>query len=45
VALVGVKDLLIVNTGDALLVCHKDRAQDVKHIIDIAKRKNLEHLI
>lgn len=45
VALVGVKDLIVINTGDALLICHKDRAQDVKQVIDIAKRKNLEHLL
>jgi mannose-1-phosphate guanylyltransferase len=32
-ALVGVKDLVIVNTGDALLVCRKDRDQQVKHVI------------
>lgn len=32
-ALVGVKDLLIVDTPDALLVAHKDHAQDVKHIV------------
>lgn len=31
-AIVGVNDLLIVNTPDALLVAHRDRAQDVKHI-------------
>jgi mannose-1-phosphate guanylyltransferase / mannose-6-phosphate isomerase len=32
VGVVGVDDLLIVDTPDALLVAHRDRAQDVKHI-------------
>lgn len=32
VGLVGVSDLLVVDTPDALLVAHKDRAQDVKHL-------------
>jgi len=32
-AMVGVKDLIIVNTGDALLVCRKDRDQQVKDVI------------
>jgi mannose-1-phosphate guanylyltransferase / mannose-6-phosphate isomerase len=30
VGLVGVSDLLVIDTADALLVAHKDRAQDVK---------------
>jgi mannose-1-phosphate guanylyltransferase len=33
-AVVGVKDLLIVDMPDALLVCPKDRAQDVKRIVE-----------
>lgn len=32
-ALVGVEDLIVVETADAVLVMHKDRAQDVKHIV------------
>ncbi|QUN69213.1 mannose-1-phosphate guanylyltransferase/mannose-6-phosphate isomerase [Pseudomonas asiatica] len=32
-ALVGVQDLLVVDTPDALLIAHKDHAQDVKHIV------------
>jgi len=31
-AAVGLDDLIIVDTPDALLVAHKDRAQDVRHI-------------
>jgi len=34
-ALVGVKDLVIVNTEDTLLVCRKDQDQRVKEIIEI----------
>ncbi len=33
VALVGVKDLVIVDTDDALLVMHRDRAQDIRGIL------------
>ncbi|MFN3884540.1 MAG: mannose-1-phosphate guanylyltransferase/mannose-6-phosphate isomerase [Rhodocyclaceae bacterium] len=33
VAAVGVDDLLIVDTADALLVAHRDRAQDVKTVV------------
>lgn len=34
VATIGIKDIIIVDTPDALLVCHKDRAQDVKDIVN-----------
>ena len=33
VALVGVKNLIVVNTGDALLVAHRDHSQDVGKIV------------
>jgi len=37
-ALVGVQDLVIVNTQDAILVSHKDCTQDVKHIVSQLKK-------
>jgi mannose-1-phosphate guanylyltransferase len=42
VGAVGVKDLIIVDTPDALLVAHKDRAQDVKQIYGELKSLNHE---
>ncbi|MCE5210757.1 MAG: mannose-1-phosphate guanylyltransferase [Deltaproteobacteria bacterium] len=33
-ALVGVKDLIVVETKDALLICKKGRSQDVKKIVE-----------
>jgi mannose-1-phosphate guanylyltransferase len=30
---IGVHDLIIVDTADALLVCHKDRSQDIKDVV------------
>jgi len=33
VALLGVRDLIVVNTGDALLVCPKDKGEQVKEIV------------
>ena len=33
VALVGVEDLVVVETADAVFVCPRDRAQDVKLIV------------
>ncbi len=39
VALVGVKDLLVVETKDALLICRRGRSQDVRKIVEILERK------
>lgn len=34
VATVGVHDLVVVSTPDAILVCHRERCQDVKRVVD-----------
>ncbi len=39
IAAVGTKNLIIVDTPDALLVCSKDKAQDVKKIVAKLKEK------
>lgn len=39
VALVGVEDLIVVDTDDALLVARRDKSQDVKRIVDALKRR------
>lgn len=39
IATVGVDNLAIVDTKDALLICKKDRSQDVKKIIEILKEE------
>jgi mannose-1-phosphate guanylyltransferase len=39
VALVGVKDLIVVDSDDALLICARDRAQDVRRVTDELKRR------
>jgi mannose-1-phosphate guanylyltransferase/mannose-6-phosphate isomerase len=45
VAAVGVEDLLIVETDDAVLVAHKDHAQDVKQTVEHLKRaQRAEHI-
>jgi mannose-1-phosphate guanylyltransferase len=42
VATVGVHDLVIVDTPDALLVAHKDSAQKVKTVVDTLKDREHE---
>jgi mannose-1-phosphate guanylyltransferase len=42
VALVGVQDLIVINTSDALLICHRDQAQDVKLAVEYMERHNFD---
>ncbi|WP_041193320.1 mannose-1-phosphate guanylyltransferase/mannose-6-phosphate isomerase [Candidatus Symbiobacter mobilis] len=39
VACVGVRDLVVVETADAVLVAHKDRTQEVKQIVDALRSR------
>ncbi|WP_273824774.1 mannose-1-phosphate guanylyltransferase/mannose-6-phosphate isomerase [Pseudomonas asplenii] len=47
VSTVGVDDLVIVETKDAVLVAHKDRVQDVKKIVDrlksVGRGESMDH--
>ena len=45
IALVGVDDLVVVDSPDALLVCHKDRAQDVRLVVHELRRRGLERYL
>lgn len=45
IALCGVDNLVVVDTKDALLVCKKDRSQDVKQIVNALKTKNMKRFL
>ena len=45
VGLVGVDDVVVVDSGDALLVCRRDRVQDVKKIVAELKRRGRNDLV
>ncbi len=45
IALVGVKNLIVVDTGDALLVCKKNRSQDVKEIVEQLKKSGMDEYL
>ncbi|MBQ8040135.1 MAG: mannose-1-phosphate guanylyltransferase [Lachnospiraceae bacterium] len=45
IACVGVENLIVVETGDALLVCKKDRAQDVKEVVSVLEKTERKHLL
>ena len=45
VTAVGVENLVIVETPDAIMVCSKDKAQDVKLIVDELNNRNKPNLL
>ncbi|MFN8193591.1 MAG: mannose-1-phosphate guanylyltransferase [Nocardioidaceae bacterium] len=45
VAVVGLEDVVVVDTGDALLVTTTERAQDVKAVVESLSAAGLQHLL
>ena len=45
VATIGLRDMAIIDTPDALLICPLDRAQDVKAIVDALKQAGREDML
>ncbi len=45
IATLGVRDLVIIDTADAVLICSRERAQEVKRVVDALKaREHTTHL-
>jgi mannose-1-phosphate guanylyltransferase/mannose-6-phosphate isomerase len=42
VATIGLEDMIVVDSPDATLVCPKDRAQDVKKVVDQLKKRGAQ---
>ena len=45
IAAVGVNNLVIVKDGDVVMVCPRDRAQDVKNIVETLKSQGRRDLV
>jgi mannose-1-phosphate guanylyltransferase len=45
VATLGVTDLIVVDTADAVLVCRRDRAQDIKKLTEILRERGHDGLV
>jgi mannose-1-phosphate guanylyltransferase len=45
VGVIGLDDIVVVDGGDAILVCKRERTQDVRAIVDKLKKKRQEELI
>lgn len=44
-AVIGLKDIIVIETDDALLVCNRKSAQEVKNVVDYLKMSNKTNLI
>ncbi len=42
---VGIRDIVVVDMPDALLLCRRDRAQDVGKIVQYLERRELRKLL
>ena len=45
VATIGIEDLIVITTDDAVLICKKGRSQDVKEVVDYLRRKQINGLL
>src|SRR3546814_4537806 len=43
IAAVGLKDMIIVATDDAVMIAPRGRSQEVRHLVDELKRRSEEH--
>ncbi|NUN08603.1 MAG: NTP transferase domain-containing protein [Ignavibacteriaceae bacterium] len=44
-AVIGMENVIVINTDDSLLVCRRDQAQDVKKVVDYLKHNKLNEYI
>ncbi len=45
VAVVGIEDVIVVDAGDAVLVCRRDRAQDVRKAVEELSRRGRDEVL
>ncbi len=45
VATIGVEDLIVISTENAVLICKQGRSQEVKEIVDYLRRKQMNDLL
>jgi mannose-1-phosphate guanylyltransferase len=44
-AVVGLENIIVIDTEDALLICNRENAQDVKHVVDFLKMNKKDNLL
>lgn len=45
VGVIGVESLIVVNDHDSFLVCHKDRAQEIKNVVHALREQGMDEVL
>jgi len=45
VALIGIDDVVVVRDGNAVLVCNREKAEEVKKVVEFLKKRNKQHYL
>ncbi len=45
IATIGIKDMIIIETEDALLICPRERGEDVKRLVESIKEKKMDEYL
>ena len=45
IATIGLDDIVVIDTPDAILICPKSRSEEVKHIVEALKERGDHHLL
>ena len=45
ISVLGLDEVIVVKEGDSILVCHRDKAEEVKKMVEILKNKNNYHYL
>lgn len=45
ISVIGLKDIVVVDTGDVILICNKSKTQDVKKAVEILKQSKKERYL
>jgi mannose-1-phosphate guanylyltransferase len=45
VALIGLDDVIVVRDGNAVLVCHREKAEEVKKVVEFLKERDNQHYL
>ena len=45
IATIGLEDMIVVDTGDVLLICPRSRSQDVRRLVEMARERGLERYL
>jgi len=44
-AIIGLDNIIVINTDDALLICRRDQAQEVKKVVEHLKLKKFNNYL